>query len=293
MKENAIEWKSYEAAKIHGETDLKKPPQLDFAGLAKQYGVTKGNTGEITRWDAQDKDIGKSIVLGFRQPFVNCVFDNLSKHSEIGKRSPVRSMTATDIFLFWKTKDIKETAAKWEDPAVQKQVLEAWQFDQARKPALDKAKKLAEEARTGKSLLKEVFTGIAGVEVVSPPPFTWLTNGYDPSNSQYWLNEDIKGVTFPGEAFMKTVFSLNAMGIGTAFNEPQTIAYVIQVEKFEPTNDALWNRFTNAGFNTYASAGMFDRQTADKALIEQLTKEAGVKWQRKADQIEKEDSSGK
>ena len=114
MKANAVEWKSHEAAKIHGETDLQKPPQLDFAGLAKQYGVTKGNTGEITRWDAQDKDIGKSIVLGFRQPFVNCVFDNLSKHSEIGKRSPVRSMTATDIFLFWKTKDIKETAAKWE-----------------------------------------------------------------------------------------------------------------------------------------------------------------------------------
>jgi hypothetical protein len=136
MNENAKEWKRYDSAIIRGETKLTAPPKFDFEGLAKQYGLTVGKTGEITKWNASDLDIGGSQPLEGGQPFFITAFDNLAKYS------PVKSQDMKgDFFLYWKSKDLKETAPKWEDAAVQKQVLAAWQLVKAREPALEKAKK--------------------------------------------------------------------------------------------------------------------------------------------------------
>jgi hypothetical protein len=298
MKANATEWKSYDAAKIHGETGLKEPSELDFAALAKQYEVTAGKTDEITQWQArEDKEIGQSRLFEMKQQpaLSEAVFDNLPQRSEISLRMPFKSESEQDgdisIYLLWKTKDIKETEPKWEDAAVQKQVLEAWQLEQARTPALEKAKKMAAEAAKGKTTLKEAFAGVSELEVIAPPPFTWLKGGYDPRNPRYDLNFDVKGVDKPGMEFMKTVFNLNEMGVGTAMNQPQTIVYVIQVEKFDPTNDDLWKRFLDDDFQRYANASMYDLQTTGSALRNELIKEAGLKWLRKADHLQKENSS--
>ncbi|MCC6126855.1 MAG: hypothetical protein IT426_17970 [Pirellulales bacterium] len=291
MKENAIEWKRYEAAKIHGATGLKKPLQLDFEGLAKQHGVAAGKTGRITRWEARDLDLGKSQLVESGQSFFLAAFDNLPKQSDIPNHAPV--MTAGlkgEVFLFWKAQDVKETAPKWEDHAVRKQVLEAWQLEQARKPALEKAAKLAAEARKSKTTLKEAFAGIAGIEVVSPPSFAWLTGGLDPLNPRYDLNVEVQGVDLPGEEFMKTVFALNEGEIGTAMNLPQKIAYVIQAEKFEPAEEELWNRFKDSDFSSYADARRSDLQAGYRALLDNLAKEAGLEWKRKADQRENENT---
>ena len=295
MKENAIEWKRYDAAKLHEEKDLKEPPKLDFASLAKQFGVTAGKTGEITKWDARDLEIGKSLLQVNQQqpPFHFAAFDNLPQLSQIGKYAPAKSQGENVLYLFWKTKDVKETAAKWEDPAVQKQVFEAWRLEQARVPALEKAKQLAEQAKKSKSTLKETFAGASGIEVLSPPLFAWMTGGNVPTNPQYQLNMDIEGVKMPGEEFMKTVFGLNEKGVGTSLNMPQRIAYVIQVEKFEPATDVLWNRFQGVDFNQYANAGEYDQRTAWVSLNKELVKEAGLQWVRKPDRPDKEDASGK
>jgi hypothetical protein len=289
MNENAIEWKRYEAAKIHGTTGLKKPAPFDFEGLAKQHGVAAGKAGPITRWEARDLDIGKSQLVESGQSFFNAAFDNPSKQSEIPDHTPLMSAGLKgEVFLFWKVHDDKEAAPNWEDQAVRKQVLEAWQFEQARKPALEKAKKLAEEARKGKTTLKEAFAGASGIEVLSPPPFAWLTGGL--MNPRFDLN-DVQGVEIPGEEFMEIVFSLSDREIGTAMNLPQTVAYAIQVEKFEPTEEVLWNRFKDSDFNTYADARRSDLQAAYRALLDNLTKEAGLEWKRKADHFEKETAS--
>ena len=301
MKENAVARKSYEAAKLHGETNLKEPPQLDFAALAKEYGVTAGDTGEITLWQARDWTIGKSDLVQFGksellhsgQPYLAVVFDNPPRQSEIGKFSPVTSAEGGNLlFLSWKTKDLKEAASQWEDAAVKKQVLEAWKMEQVRKPALERAKKLAADATKSKATLKEAFAGVAGLEVVSPPAFAWLTGGLAPDNPRYELNWDIKDLETPGEDFMKTVFGLSPMGVGTAMNEPQTVAYVIQVEKFEPSSDVLWDNFKEDDVRRYAGAGESDLRAANIALLNELSKEAGLKWQPKADRLDKAGSSG-
>jgi hypothetical protein len=298
MRENSMEWKRYDAAKLHGQTDVKEPSRLDFAGLAKQYGVESGGTGLKDLWEMRETEIGKSTrliveksqVVRVDRPFLYCVFDGPAKHAEIGTHSPVVSEGGDNFFLSWKVKDIKEAAPKWDDPAVQKQVFEAWRLEQARKPALEKAKGLADQAMKSKMPLAEAFAGAADIKVISPPVFSWMTAGLDPMNPQYRLNTDVSDVDLPGEEFMKTVFTLNEMGVGTALNMPKTVAYVIQVEKFEPTTDMLWKRFLEDEFPLYASAGMEDRDAAVTALFDELKKEAGLKWERKADQREKDNS---
>jgi hypothetical protein len=289
MKENAMEWKRYEAAKLHEQTGLQEPSRLDFAALAKEYGIESGSMGVKTYWEARDTEIGKSTVIYLGQLVVDSVFDaGPHKQAEIGTHSPFVAKEGSDYFLAWKSNDVKESAPKWEKPAVQEQVLEAWKLEQARKPALDKATTLADQAKKAKTPLKDVFAGVADVKLVAPPPFSWMTPGLNPMNPQYRQTTDVSGVEFPGDEFMKTVFTLNPTDVGTAMNEPKAIVYVIQVQKFEPGTDTLWQRFLQDEYPRYASAGNEDRAAARLALRSELEKEAGLKWERKADQPQQE-----
>ena len=58
----------------------------------------------------------------------------------------------------------------------------------------------------------------------------------------------IEGVDMAGDDFMKTVFTLEPMGVGTAMNHPKTIAYVIQTQKYDPTDKVLWEVFLRRRF---------------------------------------------
>lgn len=300
MKENAMEWKRYEAAKLHEQTGLQEPPRLDFAALAKEYGIEAGSMPDKTYWEARDTQIGKAVVLNLGQLVVDAVFDvGPHKQAEITAHSPFVAKEGSDFFLAWKNNDIKESAPKWENPAVQQLVLDAWKLKEARDPAIAKAKALAEQAKKAKTPLKDVFAGVPDVKVVAPPAFSWLTPSLNPMNPQYRPTTEVSGVEFPGEEFMKTVFTLNPTDVGTAMNTPKSVAYVIQVQKFEPGNDTLWQRFLDDEYLRYASAGNADRQAAQLALRNELEKEAGLKWERKADQPQKDkddkdkdDSSG-
>jgi hypothetical protein len=285
MKENAMAVKAHEAAKIHGETGLQEPPQLDFEAIAKEFGVTAGNTGEITQWEARDTEIGKSNS-GRKPPVFVVAFDNLPQHSEISTFMPIVSENIDEgtLFLFWKSKDAKEAEPKWEDPAVQKQVLEAWQLEHARKPALEAAKKLAEQAAKSDSTLKEAFAGNVEIKVIEPAPFTWMVGGLNPQNPTYELNISVDGVDKPGMAFMKAVFTATEKEVVTAMNEPQTVVYVIQVRKFDPSIDRLWDRFVKDDPRNYFNVRFSVLQPALKAFNDNLIKDAGLTWLRKPDQ---------
>jgi hypothetical protein len=289
MKENAMEWKRYEAAKLHEQTGLQVPPRLDFAALAKEYGIESSGMSEKTYWEARNTEIGKAVVLNLGQLVVDAVYDaGQRKQAEITTHSPFVAKAGSDFFLAWKSNDIKESAPKWDNPAVQQQVLEAWKLEKARDLAIAKAKALAEQAKKAKAPLKDVFAGVADIKVVSPPAFSWLTPGLNPMNPQYRQTIDVSGVEYPGDEFMKTVFTLNPMDVGTAMNMPKSLVYVVQVQKFEPGTETLWQRFLQDEYPRYASAGSADREAAQLALRTELEKEAGLKWERKADQPQKE-----
>jgi hypothetical protein len=129
--------------------------------------------------------------------------------------------------------------------------------------------------------LKEAVAGVSGVEVLSPPPFTWLLSGYDPTRPQYRFNGDIKDLDKPGNDFMKTVFGLTDMDVGTAMNQPKTIAYAIQLEKYDPANDSLWETFMGKEFKDYGGVGQLDINMARNNMILQLQEEAGLKFEPK------------
>ena len=126
MNENAKAWKRYNSAITRKETNLAKPPKFDFAGEAAKYGFSAGKTGEIDKWQAAETDIGSFAATGSQgrsSRSVLAAFD-IARNSRPSSRADMKG----NLYLFWKIKDVKETAPKWDDPTVQKQVLEAWQM---------------------------------------------------------------------------------------------------------------------------------------------------------------------
>jgi hypothetical protein len=289
MKDYAAEKRRFDA-NVEG---AQKPAEFDYDGLAKQYGIETKKTGPITVWEAVEMDIGKSGIFdrstGQSRNVAGMAFDNPENRSGISKHAPIRTIGNDNIYLLWKTEDAKESEPKWENASVQEQVLTAWKLEKARDLALKQAKQIADDAKKNKMPLKDVVADKAGFETITPPPFAWyLSSGYIPGRMSYSLNSDIEKLDKPGNEFLKTVFGLEEQGTGTAFNEPKTIVYAIQAEKFAPSTDVLWENFLKSNPNEYVGMRSQEVNEASIKLIEELKTEAGVEWLRKPDHYEKE-----
>ena len=145
------------------------------------------------------------------------------------------------MYLFWKTEDVKEYVPKFDEPGVREEVLTEWKMIQARKLAMAQAESLAKEAEkaAGKSL-KQTFAAQPELHVISPPPFSWMTFGNVAlTGPQEPRRSSIEGIEMPGQDFMRTVFHLQPEQVAAAFNEPQTIAYVVRLAEFTPSYKVL------------------------------------------------------
>jgi hypothetical protein len=192
-----------------------------------------------------------------------------------------------DLFLFWKTDEAKERIPKFEDDGVRDRVLHQWKMIRARKLALEKADTLAAEAaKSGKSL-KQTFENDSNLQFVTPPPFSWLTFGNVALGSAPGAVRisAVPGVGSDAEDFMRTVFHLKPAEVGTAFNAPQTVAYVVRLTELTPSREVLWKQFEVDDFSKYAPAAQSDRQKLMRAWLEEIKTLAGLKWNRKADQM--------
>ena len=124
--------------------------------------------------------------------------------------------------------------------------MHAWKMIQARKLALAEANKYAEEANRRQSTLKEIFQLRPNMTVKDAGPFHWLSVGNMPmgdSMQQYTQITQVPGLDFAEVAFMRTVFSTEQGKTAVAFNQPETIAYVVQIEKIEPPEDVFRQQF--------------------------------------------------
>lgn len=120
-------------------------------------------------------------------------------------------------------------------------------------------------------------------KITSPPPFSMLTEPSVPRGSSLApprLSE-VEGVPMAGRDFMRTVFNLDVNQVGVAMNEPQTVAYVVQVLKYSPPHDVLWGIFLAEDFSTYAMVAYDHVQADEKAWLESLKTSAGLKWEQK------------
>ncbi len=159
-------------------------------------------------------------------------------------------------------------------------VLHAYKMKKSRELALQQAEAYAKDARAAQKPLAEVFQGREGLEVTDTGPFTHLTMGntpFDPESSEPRLSP-VHGVEAAGQEFMNAVFGASPGEVKVALNQPQTVAYVVQLEKFMPDRGTLEHEFIMEPFQKYARAAGEDHQNLELTWITTVEREAGVDW---------------
>ena len=155
--------------------------------------------------------------------------------------------------------------------------------------ALDDCRRLQALAAQAKKPLKEALKSQAGLKVLEPGAFSWLTLdivGFSPDGRplQQPRTSPVDGVDMPGKEFMRAVFSTPEGKTVVALNEPQTVAYLIEVDKFNPLAAVLWDEFLVDDFGTYRDVATRDQQRIQQAWQHELNQQAGLQWQRKHDE---------
>ena len=280
VEENGKEWRKYEAEKINKKT-ATPPAKLDLEALAKENNLTAGQTGVVSAWNIQKFDIGTSSSLQTGAPFALTAFQSMAAY-----KTDISIDTTGNLYLFWKVNDLPEAAPSLDDKTVRDEVIHAWKMIEARKLALKKAEELAKSARDSGSTLKNAFSGVPSIKVLTPAPFTMLTEGNVPraSSRNALRYSDVEGVFMPGQTFMRTVFNLEKGKIGVAMNAPETTAYVIQIEDFNPSHEVLWKIFQTEDISKYSAAAMNEIAADRNAWLESLKTYAGLKWEKSEQQ---------
>lgn len=260
---------------LEGEAKVKP---LDFDSLAAEHpGITAHETPLITAFEAGSvPGIGESMVSG--ESFVAF---NFGATGSLRAFQPGES-TDTDgnRYLFWKTEDYAARVPELDE--IRDEVVRAWKMREARPLAAKHAEQLADEARTAKKPLAEVFAGKSGMQVSETPAFSWLTGGFAGMFNQQvppTLSE-VEGVDDPGDAFMHQVFSLEVGDVGVAMNNPQTVAYVVRLTSLEPSRQLLRDTFMADNFNRYASSAGSDYRRIYEEWLDARKVEADLRWAR-------------
>jgi len=309
---------SYSQARLAAIAAGKQPPPpLDLQSLAKQQGLQYRKTPLVGEWQLRRdfRDIAQAQVAG-RESVIRILY-----YQGRPPLQPMLAQDLDAYYLFWKLEDAKEAIPSWdyaeaerlekeaekarqagqeeeaaklaqqaqqarkETDQLRQEVVRAWKMIQARSLARDRAAQLAALARkTGKSL-QEALAKEPGVTVLEAGPFTWLTHGgisprlFVPAPPP--RISSIPQVELPGEEFMQTVFRMEPGQVEVAFNQPQTVAYVIRVKTFEPSDEVLWKMFLAEPYSDYSTAAMLDQQKIRRAWLEQLKRQIGFRWERK------------
>lgn len=270
LREYELKW--LEHAKQQGAG--AKPERPNLKEWAAKYGITANATGLITVWEVGNFDIARSRVDGQR-PFAEVAFGPLNLY----QRMRSKDVEGNASFLFWKVEDDPERDVELDEAGVREQVIQAWKLRAARPLARQEAERLADEARKAGQSLKQVF-GSRGMKVVEPEPFSWLTFGFlpPPLGTMEARLSSASGIDVPGEEFMAAVFSLEPGQVGTAMNQPQTVAYVVRAVEFLPSWDVLWEDFVKSGLEFSGLVARREFQEAQLAWLEEIKAQAGFEW---------------
>jgi hypothetical protein len=254
------------------------PPQpLDLNAIAKENKLSLHETAPLTQHEAfLLPGIGKSRSdFGGGRAFVSVLFGTLQLFQ------PVQTFDVPgNAYLFWKTETSEARVP--ELAQVRDEVVRAWKMIQARERAMKRAESLAEQVRKDNRPLKTIFGDRAGMQPFETLPFSWMTEDTASAlagQSVPTLSE-VEGVVDGGYDFMRAVFNLHAGDVGSAFNNPQTIAYVIRVNSFEPSLTVLHERFLATPLPLYSAAAAFDRQKMIVSWNQAVLREAKLEWER-------------
>jgi len=264
------------------ETAGATPPQaLDLKALAQEFKLTLRETDLLAPYEVYRlPGIGESFTGSEDYPrFVELVFSSLPLFT------PARSFDrrGDHIFLFWKTESHEARVPELDE--IRGEVVRAWKLREARGLATKRAEALAAEARKDGRPLKALFGERPGMQVIETEPFSWVTQESiaDSGGASPPKLTEIPGIVDAGNTFMQKVFSLHVGDVGVAFNNPETIAYVVRPTSFQPTTKLLEELFMLTPLQQYSAAAAFDRQEMLFAWNEAIQKEADLDWKRPAD----------
>jgi hypothetical protein len=166
-------------------------------------------------------------------------------------------------YLARKIKDVPAHVPSLEQ--VRSDVSLAWKISKTRALAENAAQLLAKELKKKGDILKE--STVDGYRVVSIPAITRRQASFLPSRFETGPPEEspIPDVSYPGEQFRKTYFSLQPGSVAVAPNQPRTVYYVMVPEHREPATFASLYAPNGDEFRYKMSA----RQEAGRQLEEQ------------------------
>ena len=286
----AIKTWSAQQRDFEAKTRREPPKPLNFEALCAKYGATSDETGLQSAEEMSELEIARSndgrnmfgdLIFGSRSESTRA---QLSKYQsgvtyyQAGAGKTL-ALPETVTYVFYKTEDRPEKFVAWEDEGTYDLALAKWKKVQARKKALEAAEALADKARDADKTLKEIFPDR---KVVSAGPFTWMTEGVSArlmGPSEPPTLSKVDGIERPGDDFMRAVFALAPGGVGVAMNQPETVAYVVRLEKLGKAEWSLWNSFESTPPGEYGSVAGGDLQAMERAWIEQIKADAGLKWE--------------
>ncbi len=298
MERYQNEWISWDALKDEGHPQPKEPDLRSFAEL---NGMEFYSTGKLATAkqlaDSKDervKAFANSTVEGVQGSFP---VRQLGYSSTVTRFQPFVSEDADrNRYLLWRADEkfmtAEESVPKSFDE-VKNDVRASWKMVEARDFALNRAKQIAEEVRRSSKTLLDVQENDARAKTV--PPFTWLSQ--QSLFSMQLEPNQVEGVEKVGERFMREVANLEPGDLGVAMNQPEDIAYVIQLIKVDYVNQgrAVSKAIIESDFRTSVEQGFFlyqriaemDRFELMHDLIDRVKQEASVKWLREPRQFQR------
>ncbi len=266
-----------------------EPAPPDFQAIAKEFGVKYHATKPISILDAmENNEIGKSLLDKMQdRPFVHLAF---APTLPVFKPFTSRSSDKENAYLWWRAN--YHEAFVPEFAKARPEVLASWKMSEARKLALAKAKEYVTEVTERRGELKDLFATRANLNVKQLGPFPWMTRGSVPAQPGQPVplgRTELPDLDKVGNEFMRTVFSLDAGAAGVAWNEPQTIVYVVQVIKFDPAESGSRRDFLlrMATRDDSMQAAHDEASNTIEEKVRAIEKEYGVKVLQTADVAEK------
>jgi hypothetical protein len=272
-------------AEIINNPNAKPPKPLDLDALAKDNHLTLGETKLMSKWEAADLEIAKSITSDGTS-FIDYVFRAARVPLYFPARSGISELLGSNtVYLFWKVKEVKESTPSLDDKPVYDDAVAKWKAVQARELAKKAAKALADKVVGDKSLKD----ALPDQKILSPAPFTWEGWGSVPAKQAMITSREsprlskVEGVDMPGENFMREVFSLSPGQVGVAMNQPETVAYVVRLVEYSPSDSDLWADFESYPFRFYARVGVTEQQKLSDDWLKEIKTDANFKLQRQLD----------
>jgi hypothetical protein len=273
----------YIAWRMSPEANTTSPPASpDLRALAQPLGLTANSTPLVDILQIQESDPITDkplydIIRSYDQSgrfFVQFAFAPELRAYEV---QSIMGFVRDTEYLYWKTGEQAERVPTLDE--VRDAVVRSLKMKQALELAKADAQQVVEQLKKSGQRPSDMFRNDANRRVLSVDSVTWMSPS--PLPNQPPRTSPIPGIPYPGEAFFRTVFALDANETAVAVDNPQDTAYAVFVTRVETDAKQLQQQFLTSGPTPETDyLALVDNQMALLNWIEKFEKDLGVHWQR-------------